>query len=121
MPKIPSCILSQFLWCYKHIQVDNCSCFQWLQIISSMPNNWKQLIVIQSDCNENYLLIPKHHLIRGSRNLTSEKLTSKKKYDTLVFKAVNKASSNLHFEELFKLLLSLEQSYCIPHITIYNT
>ena len=86
-----------------------------------MPKNWKHVIIIQSDCNENYLLIHKHHLITGSRNLTSEKLTSKENYDTLVFKAVNKASSNLHFEELFKLLLGLEQSYCIPHITTYNT
>ena len=32
----------------------NRSCFQWLQIISSIPENWKHVIIMHNDCTENH-------------------------------------------------------------------
>ena len=55
--------------------LDNYSYFQWLQIISSIPDNKENITYIS--CNANNLLIYEHHLIKGSSILTSEKLISK--------------------------------------------
>ena len=99
----------------------NCSCFLWLQIISSIPENWKY-IIIQSDCSKNHLLIHKHRLIKTICQFNHQK-TNFKRNDIFVFKAVHKVSSNLYFEELFKgHSLNWElKLYSISCITAYKT
>ena len=52
------------------------SYFRYLQIISSIQENWKHTIK-RSGCNENNLVIHNNNLIKGSGNLTAEKLALK--------------------------------------------
>ena len=42
-----------------------------------------------------------HHLIKGSRFMTLDKLTSAEIYSILTLKVQNKPSSNIYFENLF--------------------
>ena len=53
-------------------------------------------MIKQNVFNENDLDFYDHHLIRGSRILRVEKLTSKEMYG-IIFKVVSKPSSNLYF------------------------
>ena len=124
----PSCILSQYLWYNRRIQVDNSSvyflmfsekkinyasqlfsdngsikqwhefktehnldesfCFQWLQLIDSVPHRRKTIIT------ENYenainLIIHDHHSVKGSRVITLDKLTSTEMYSILISRTQN--------------------------------
>ena len=115
MTKVPSCILSQYLWYNRSIQVDNSSVyflkfsekninyvsqlfsgngsikqlhefktkynrhesfyFQCLQLIDSIPQRWK-IIIKENYENATNLIIHDHHLVKESRVITLDKLTS---------------------------------------------
>ena len=53
--------------------------------------------------NENAanLITPDHHLTKGSRVITLDKLTSTEIYFILVLRVQNKPCSNIYFENLF--------------------
>ena len=112
MTKIHSSILSQYLSYHVSIQwiksllifynfrsynlYEN-PYFLWIQLIDSTPKRWKFII------KENYekatnLVIHDHHLIKGSKVLTLDELTSIEIYSVLISKVQNKDSSNIHFE-----------------------
>ena len=130
--EVPSCILSQYLWYNRSIQVDNSSVyflkfsekninyvsqlfsdngsikqwhefkrehnlhesfyFQWLQLIDSIPQRWK-IIIKENYENAINLIIHDHHLVKGSRVITLDKLTSTGIYSILISRAQNKPSS----------------------------
>ena len=48
------------------------------------------------------LITDDHHLIKGSRVITLDKLTSTEIYSILTLKVQNKPFSNIYFENLFK-------------------
>ena len=137
--EIPSCILPQYLWYNRSIQVDNFSVyflkfseknisyvsqlfsdlgsikqwhefkkehslhesfyFQWLQLIDSVLQRWK-IIIKENYENATNLIIHDHHLVKGSRVITFDKLTSAEIYSILILGAQNKPSSNVYFENL---------------------
>ena len=74
--------------------------FQWLQLKHAILHKWKT-IVKQNPGNVSDLLIHDHHLIKGARILTLEKLSSKELYSILITKFTNKPSSNVFFEKTF--------------------
>ena len=47
------------------------------------------------------LIIHDHHLVKGSRVITLDKLTSTEIYSILISRAQNKPSSNIYFENLY--------------------
>ena len=51
--------------------------------------------------NVRNLLIQDHHLIKGARILTLEKLSSEELYSMLITKVIDKPSSNVYFENVF--------------------
>ena len=72
--------------------------------------------------NVSDLLIHDHHLIKGMRILTLEKLTSKELYSILITKFTNKPSSNIYFEKTFpNMKLDWTNVYILPCITTVNT
>ena len=73
------------------------SSFQWLQLISAIPEGWKFIIKETHESTTN-LIIHDHHVIKGSRILTLNKLSST---EILISKFQNKSSSNFYFENLF--------------------
>ena len=67
-------------------------------------------------------LIHDHHLIKGARFLTLEKLSSKELYSILITKFTNKPSSNVYFEKIFpNMKLDWRKIYILPRITTVNT
>ena len=50
--------------------------------------------------NATNLIIHDHHLVKGSRVITIDKLTSTEIYSILISRAQNKPSSNIHFDNL---------------------
>ena len=51
--------------------------------------------------NANNIIIYDHHLVKGSRVITLDKLTSIEIYSILISKAQNKPSSNIYFKNLY--------------------
>ena len=61
--------------------------------------------------NATTLVIPDHHLVKGSKATTSDKLTSIEIYSVLTSKVQNKHSSNINFGIcLMTIILTGQQS-----------
>ena len=66
-------------------------------------------------------IIHGHHLIRGSRIITLEKLRSTERYSILISKVQNKSSSNIYFENLFNQYnIDWQTIYMLPRLVTYN-
>ena len=74
--------------------------FQWLQPKHNTSQMWKTNTE-QNLGNVRNLLIQDHHLIKGARILTLEKLSSEELYSMLITKVIDKPSSNVYFENVF--------------------
>ena len=63
-----------------------------------------------------------HHLIKGSRFMTLDKLTSAEIYSILTLKVQNKPSSNIYFENLFNYHdIDWTAIYMLPRLVTHNT
>ena len=87
----------------------------------SIPQIWK--IIIKEDYeNATNLIIHDHHLVKGSRVITSHKLTSTEIYSILILRAQNKLFSNIYFENLYNdYNIDSTAIYMLPHLITYNT
>ena len=95
--------------------------FQWLQLISAIPEGWKFIIKETHESTTN-LIIHDHHVIKGSRILTLDKLSSTEIYAILISKVQNKPSSNFYFESLFDDNdIDCATIFMLPRFTTYNT
>ena len=158
--EISSCVLSQYLWYKKCIQVDKVSIhsltfsgksidyvsqlfndngsikkwhefkrehdlhensyFKWLQLVDSTPERWK-FIIKENYENATNLIIHDHHLLKGSRVMTLDELTSTEIYSILISKVQNKPSSNI-YENLFTdYNIDWTAIYMLPRLVTYNT
>ena len=77
--------------------LNNNSYFQCLQFINSFPERWT-LTIKQSSSDAQNLIIHGHHLIKSSRILILEKLTSKELYQILISSGTIKVMSVAYFE-----------------------
>ena len=98
------------------------SYFQWLQLISAIPEGWKFIIKETHESTTN-LIIHDHHVIKGSRILTLDKLSSTEIYAILISKFLSsKPSSNFYFENLFNDNdIDWATIYMLPRLATYNT
>ena len=71
--------------------------FQWVQFIYSIPEIYK-FTIKENSGNATNLIIHDRHLIKGSRAITLDKLTSTKIYSILISKVQNKLSPNICLE-----------------------
>ena len=68
------------------------------------------------------LITHDHHLIKGSRVMTLDKLTSTKIYSVLTLKVQNKPSSNIYLENLFNYHdIDWTAIYMLPRLVTHNT
>ena len=72
------------------------SYLQWVQLIDSIPEKSK-LIITKNDEIVGTLSTYGHHLIKDSRVITLDKLTSTEIYAILILKVQNKPSANIYF------------------------
>ena len=75
--------------------------FQWMQIVNSLPKQWKETIK-QDNGNSNNLIIQDHHLIKNHQILCLEKLESKELYIIQLSTPSIKPTSQRYFENLFE-------------------
>ena len=91
------------------------------QIFFFFPERWKFIIKENYD-NATNLIIRDHHLIKGSRVITLDKVTSTKIYSILISKVQNKPSSSIYFENLFNdYNIDWTTIYMSPRLVTYNT
>ena len=94
---------------------------QWVQLRNSIPEKWKFTIKKNNEIGGN-LLAHDHHLIKGSRVITLDKLTSTEIHSILILKVQNKPSSNIYFENIFNYNdIYWEAIYMLPHLVTHNT
>ena len=74
--------------------------FCWLQLINTIPEMWKKCIKQTSE-NNSLLVVKDHHLLRGSRIIILEKLSSKKLYSLLISAIEHQSTSQKYFDNLF--------------------
>ena len=97
------------------------SYFQWLQLISAIPEGWKFIIKETHESTTN-LIIHDHHVIKGSRILTLSKLSSTEIYSILISEFQNKPSSNFCFKNLFNDNdIDWPVIYMLSRLATYNT
>ena len=91
-----------------------------MQLIDCIREKWK---FINKKNNENVanLFTHDHHLIKGSRVILVDKLTSTKIYSMLILKVQNKPSSNICFENFFNDSVGWAAMYMLPHLVKHNT
>ena len=65
---------------------------------------------------EDNLIIHDHHLVKGSRVITLDKLISTEICSILISRAHNKPSSNIYFENLYNYYnIDWTAIYMLPH------
>ena len=97
------------------------SYFQWVQLIDSIPEKWKFIIKKNNEVAAN-LITHDHHLIKGSRVITLDKLTSTEIYSILILKVHNKTSSNIYFKNFFNYDdIDWTAIYMLPCLVTHNT
>ena len=88
--------------------------FRWAQLKHAIPTRWKTLISNYSDTEEENLC-QNHHIIKGARIFSADKLSPKEIYSVLISNIVNKPTSNTYFEKLFEnTTLDLSKIYLLP-------
>ena len=105
----------------QEFHLKNKSYFQWLHLINSIPEK-RKLTIKQSSSDAKNLIIHDHHLIKDSRILILEKLTSKELYQILISSRTNKVASFAFFEIKFNgNSLDWTKMFLLPRLTTYNT
>ena len=86
-----------------------------------ISETWK--FIIKENCeNSSSFIVHDHHLIKVSRAVISDKLTSTEIYSILISKVQNKPSSNIYFENLFKdYNIDWTPIYILPRLVTCNT
>ena len=116
--------MSQFLWYIIEIQIDE-SEVHLSRFSQNNLNFVSRLFNTNGSIKAWYflnLIIHGHHLIKGSRILILEKLTSKDLYQILISSRTNKITSVTYFETKFNANnLDWTKIFILPHLTTYNT
>ena len=95
--------------------------FQWLQIIHSIPKQWKERIA-SFDGNFESLLIKDHNLIKKHQVYSITRLDSKELYKLQIILRCKKPTSQSYFENYFKTDdFDWKKIYVIPRIVTIDT
>ena len=94
--------------------------FQWAQLKHAAPPSWKKITFDYRDINESDLCLNRH-VIKGTRILPLDKLSSKEIYSILISNIVNKPTSNIYFEKLFEnTTYDWNKIYLSPRLATIN-
>ena len=79
--------------------------FCWLQLINAIPEMWRKCIKQTSE-NTSFLVVKDHHLLRGSRTIILEKLSSKELYSLLISAIDHQAVLQKYLDIIYFLILN---------------
>ena len=81
-----------------------------------------RFVIIENYENATNMIVHDHHLIKGSRVITLDKLTSTEIYSILISKVQSKPSSTIYFENLLNdYNIDWTAIYMLPRLVKYNT
>ena len=81
-----------------------------------------EIIIKENYENPTNLIIHDHHLVKHSRVVTLDQLTSTEIYSILISRAQNKPSSNIYLESLYnEYNIDCTAIYMLPRLIICNT
>ena len=92
------CFKDWEIWKNQYL-IKNITDIQWVPLVHSIPQTWKENLKKNESKNDNTLLILKHHLIRNKRILTS-KLTAKEIYSLFMSLTNNKPTLQKYFQKI---------------------
>ena len=91
--------------------------FQWIQLLNSIPLEWKKKIKQNKVININNLVVKDHNFIRNGSIATLDKLTCKDIYFILLDKKEVQPTSQRYFETLFdNNTLVWKEIYLLPRL-----
>ena len=101
--------------------------FCWLQLVNAIPEMWKKCIKQTSE-NTSLLVVKDHHLLRGSRIIILEKLSSKELYSLLISAINHQPTSQKYFDNLFsnvelpwkEIYLNARKATANSHLRSFN-
>ena len=92
------CFKDWEIWKNQYL-IKNITDIQWVPLVHSIPQTWKENLKKNESKNDNTLLILKHHLIRNKRILTS-KLTATEIYSLFLSLTNNKPTLQKYFQKI---------------------
>ena len=113
--------IKQWHECKREHNLHESFYFQWLQLIDSIPQRWK-IIIKENYENAINIIIHDHHLVKGSRVITLDELTSTEINSILISRAQSKPVSNIYFENLYSdYIIDWTTIYMLPRLITNNT
>jgi len=100
--------------------LDNSSYFSWMQLIESVPTNWKKNILDDKDLSKN-LCFFESHLIKNTQIYVINRLNSKELYSIQNYCCTSKSTSQIYFESLFQTTLNWKEICMIPRKAASDT
>ena len=92
------CFKDWEIWKNQYL-IKNITDIQWVPLVHSILQTWKENLKKNESNNDNTLLILKHHLIRNKRILTS-KLTATEIYSLFLSLTNNKPTLQKYFQKI---------------------
>ena len=107
--------------------IQNKDQFCWLQLVSAIPEMWRECIKEVSE-NTSLLVVKDHHLFRGLRIIILEKLSSKELYSLLISAINHQPTSQKYFDNLFsnvelpwkEIYLNARKATANSHLRSFN-
>ena len=104
----------------QQYHLNNNSYFQWLYLVNPIPEKWK-LTIKQKSIDVKNIIIHGQHLIKVSRILILEKITSKELYKILISGRTNKVTSVTYFETKLNVNnVDWTKIFILARLIIYN-
>ena len=93
-----------------------------MQLIHAIPLIWKQKINDSEKNVEKKYVVQDHHLIKNTRVIVSEKLTTREIYSVLMLSSGNTPTSQNYFGKVFpNENLSCKKIYILPRVVTINS
>ena len=95
--------------------------FQWMQLIHAIPLIWKQKINDSKKNVERNYVVQNHDLIKSTKVIALEKLTTRETYSVLLLSSDNTPTSQKYFSKIFpNENFGWKRIYILPRIVINN-
>ena len=102
--------------------LDNKLYFQWMQLIQAIALIWKQKINDTEKNVENSYVIQDHHLIKNTRKIAIDKLTTTEIYSLLPLSLGNTLTSEKYFDKVFSNEnFDWKKIYILPRLVTINS
>ena len=94
--------------------------FCWIQLVNAIPEIWKKCNK-QTSKNTGLLVVKDHHLLRGSRVIILEKLSSKKLYSLLISAIDDQPTSQKYYNLFPNIELPWKEIYLTARKATINS